>query len=397
MMAVIERYDDIHKRFNKISSILAEFESQVTNNILQAATAAETITCYYMKKILLVEDNVAMSENIAEILEMANYKVITANNGKDGVKLALETKPDLILCDIMMPVLDGYGVLYSIHENTDVRNTPFIFLTAKGERAEVRQGMELGADDYITKPFNGTELLAAIESRLKKIETLKEDIATNITQVLSNGSLVGEELLQQFIHNSNINRYRRKQVIYKEGNRPSRLFYLLNGMVKAYKTNEDGKDLVVDLYNKGDFFGYVALISNSAYKETAEAIEDCEVAVISQGEFKQLLNEPHITTKFLKLLAKDITEKEEQLLAIAYASLREKVAKALLSLKTKYQGDDESFEISMSRENLANIAGTAIESLVRTLTDFKNEKIIDIHSDRHISILNEKTLMNMMN
>jgi CRP/FNR family transcriptional regulator, cyclic AMP receptor protein len=84
-------------------------------------------------------------------------------------------------------------------------------------------------------------------------------------------------------------------------------------------------------------------------------------------------------------------------LAIAYASLREKVAKALLSLKTKYQGNDDSFEISMSRENLANIAGTAIESLVRTLSDFKNEKIIDIHSDRHISILNEKTLMNMMN
>jgi CRP/FNR family transcriptional regulator, cyclic AMP receptor protein len=350
-----------------------------------------------MKKILLVEDNIEMSENIAEILEMANYKVITANNGKDGVKLALETKPDLILCDIMMPILDGYGVLYSIHENTDVRNIPFIFLTAKGERAEIRQGMELGADDYITKPFNSTELLAAIESRLKKMDTLKEDIATNITKVLSNGSLTGEELLQQFIQNSNINKYKRKQVIYQEGNRPSRLFYLLNGMVKAYKTNEDGKDLVVDLYNAGDFFGYVALISSSAYKETTEAIEDCEVAVIGQGEFKQLLIEPHITTKFLKLLAKDITEKEEQLLAIAYASLREKVAKALLSLKTKYQGNDDSFEISMSRENLANIAGTAIESLVRTLSDFKNEKIIDIHSDRHISILNEKTLMNMMN
>jgi CRP/FNR family transcriptional regulator, cyclic AMP receptor protein len=350
-----------------------------------------------MKKVLLIEDNLEMSENTAEILEMANYKVITANNGKEGVKLTLETKPDLILCDIMMPILDGYGVLYSIHENREVRNTPFIFLTAKGERADVRQGMELGADDYITKPFNAAELLAAIETRFKKIDTLKEDIATNLAQTLSGGTLTAEELLQQLIQNSNINKYRRKQVIYKEGNRPLRLFYLLKGKVKAYKTNEDGKDLVVDLYDKGDFFGYVALISKSAYRETTEAMEDCEVAVMSQAEFEQLLNEPHITTKFLKLLAKDITEKEEQLLAIAYASLREKVAKALLSLKTKYQGENERFEISMTREDLANIAGTAIESLVRTLTDFKNEKIIDIHSDRHISILNEKMLMKLVN
>jgi CRP/FNR family transcriptional regulator, cyclic AMP receptor protein len=350
-----------------------------------------------MKKVLLIEDNLEMSENTAEILEMANYKVITANNGKEGVKLTLETKPDLILCDIMMPILDGYGVLYSIHENREVRNTPFIFLTAKGERADVRQGMELGADDYITKPFNAAELLAAIETRFKKIDTLKEDIATNLAQTLSGGTLTAEELLQQLIQNSNVNKYRRKQVIYKEGNRPLRLFYLLKGKVKAYKTNEDGKDLVVDLYDKGDFFGYVALISKSAYRETTEAMEDCEVAVMSQAEFEQLLNEPHITTKFLKLLAKDITEKEEQLLAIAYASLREKVAKALLSLKTKYQGENERFEISMTREDLANIAGTAIESLVRTLTDFKNEKIIDIHSDRHISILNEKMLMKLVN
>jgi CRP/FNR family transcriptional regulator, cyclic AMP receptor protein len=350
-----------------------------------------------MKKVLLIEDNLEMSENTAEILEMANYKVITANNGKEGVKLTLETKPDLILCDIMMPILDGYGVLYSIHENREVRNTPFIFLTAKGERADVRQGMELGADDYITKPFNAAELLAAIETRFKKIDTLKEDIATNLAQTLSGGTLTAEELLQQLIQNSNVNKYRRKQVIYKEGNRPLRLFYLLKGKVKAYKTNEDGKDLVVDLYDKGDFFGYVALISKSAYRETTEAMEDCEVAVMSQAEFEQLLIEPHITTKFLKLLAKDITEKEEQLLAIAYASLREKVAKALLSLKTKYQGENERFEISMTREDLANIAGTAIESLVRTLTDFKNEKIIDIHSDRHISILNEKMLMKLVN
>ena len=82
--------------------------------------------------------------------------------------------PDLIICDIMMPVLDGYGVLHAVHKNTTIKNTPFIFLTAKTERSDFRKGMELGADDYITKPFEGIELLNAVESRLKKTDLLKK-------------------------------------------------------------------------------------------------------------------------------------------------------------------------------------------------------------------------------
>ena len=122
-----------------------------------------------MKKILLIEDNDEIRENTAEILELSNYKVITAENGKRGVELAMGNKPDLIVCDIMMPVLDGYGVLMTLQKNTDTQNIPFIFLTAKAERNDFRKGMELGADDYITKPFEGSELLNAIESRLKKL------------------------------------------------------------------------------------------------------------------------------------------------------------------------------------------------------------------------------------
>ena len=86
----------------------------------------------------------------------------TAENGKIGVETALEHKPDLIICDIMMPVLDGYGVLHLLHKNPEIQNTPFIFLTAKTERSDMRKGMELGADDYLTKPFEGTELINAV-------------------------------------------------------------------------------------------------------------------------------------------------------------------------------------------------------------------------------------------
>src|SRR5688500_9225400 len=115
-----------------------------------------------MKKILLIEDNEDIRTNTAEILELSNYTVIVAENGKVGVMKALETQPDLIICDIMMPELDGYGVLHAIQRNESIKNTPFIFLTAKTERTDIRKGMELGADDYVTKPFDGTELLNAV-------------------------------------------------------------------------------------------------------------------------------------------------------------------------------------------------------------------------------------------
>jgi CRP/FNR family cyclic AMP-dependent transcriptional regulator len=131
-----------------------------------------------MNTILLIEDNMEVRENTAEILELANYRVVTAENGKVGVEKALEVRPDLIICDIMMPVLDGYGVLHLLNKNESMRSIPFIFLTAKAERMDFRKGMEMGADDYITKPFTDVELLNSIERRLRKVELLKKEYSS---------------------------------------------------------------------------------------------------------------------------------------------------------------------------------------------------------------------------
>jgi DNA-binding response OmpR family regulator len=132
------------------------------------------------KTILLIEDNQDVRENTAEILELANYKVLQAENGKIGVEIAQKTKPDLIICDIMMPVLDGYGVIHLLTKNAETATIPFIFLTAKSERLDFRKGMEMGADDYITKPFDDIELLNAVESRIKKHELVKADYPKSI-------------------------------------------------------------------------------------------------------------------------------------------------------------------------------------------------------------------------
>src|SRR5687768_15662480 len=125
-----------------------------------------------MKTILIIEDNSDVRENTAEILELANYRVLQAENGKVGVEIAQKMKPDLIICDIMMPVLDGYGVIHLLNKNAETASIPFIFLTAKSERMDFRKGMEMGADDYISKPFDDLELLRAIEIRLKKMEII---------------------------------------------------------------------------------------------------------------------------------------------------------------------------------------------------------------------------------
>jgi DNA-binding NarL/FixJ family response regulator len=123
-----------------------------------------------MKKILVIEDDSEMRRNIVIVLRLEQYQPIAAENGRVGVELAKREKPDLILCDVMMPELDGYGVLKALHEDTNTALTPFIFLTAKGEKEDLRSGMNLGADDYLTKPVAQADLLKAIEVRLRRSE-----------------------------------------------------------------------------------------------------------------------------------------------------------------------------------------------------------------------------------
>jgi CRP/FNR family transcriptional regulator, cyclic AMP receptor protein len=352
-----------------------------------------------MKHLLLIEDNAEIRENTAEILELAGYKVATAENGKLGVEQALKEKPDLIVCDVMMPVLDGYGVLHLLNKNPELKGIPFIFLTAKTERSDFRKGMELGADDYVTKPFTEIELLTAIESRLNKVELLRKNFESSANGVLQMiDELSGKKSLEDFTKDRNVNHYKRKQVIYSEGNHPNKLYYVEKGKVKTFKSNQDGKEFTVGLYKEGDFIGYIALLEETVYKETAEAIDDTEVAMIPREEFDELINSnKEIMQKFIKLLAKDVSEKEDQLLGLAYNSLRKRVADALMTLHNKYkQEKGEKFSIHISREDLANIAGTATESLIRTLSDFKAEKLIEIQAG-NIVIINEKKLANMLN
>ena len=121
-----------------------------------------------MIKILVIEDQPQMRKNLATILEMENFQVITAENGRRGMELVHAEKPDLVICDVMMPDLDGHAVLRLLRDAAATASIPFVFLTAKGDKADLRSGMNLGADDYLTKPVASTDLLAAVRARLAR-------------------------------------------------------------------------------------------------------------------------------------------------------------------------------------------------------------------------------------
>jgi DNA-binding NarL/FixJ family response regulator len=123
-----------------------------------------------MKRILVIEDEPEMRRNIAALLRYYDFDPIAAENGRAGIETARREKPDLILCDVMMPELDGYGVLQALQADPSLASTPFIFLTAKGEKDDLRSGMNLGADDYLTKPVANADLVQAIHARLRRSE-----------------------------------------------------------------------------------------------------------------------------------------------------------------------------------------------------------------------------------
>ena len=333
------------------------------------------------KKILVIEDTLEVRENICEILELAGYDVLDAPHGKKGVELAVEHKPDLILCDVMMPELDGFGVLKILNNKAETNKIPFIFLTARAEKSDFRKGMGLGADDYITKPFDDTELLDAIEMRLRKHESFAGNISNTeegVKRFFSEAR--AREEFQRLSEDREIRRYSRKDIIYEQGGVPRWLYFIVEGEVKIFQVNEFGKELIIHLFKKGDFFGYFPLITDKAYADSAIAISDCTLRMIPREDFTLLLyNNREFAAQFIKMLASSVQETEQDLIELAYSSVRRKVANALLAFATN-KPNQKNIEIKVSRDDLAARAGTAKETLIRTLSDFKSESLIEIES-----------------
>ncbi|AUD04663.1 response regulator [Spirosoma pollinicola] len=334
-------------------------------------------------KLLLIDDEPHLLRNTADLLELSGYAIQTAQSGREGVQLALTSKPDLILCDITMTGLDGYGVLQIIKSHPDLKSIPFIFLTAKAKRTDLRKGMELGADDYLAKPFGETELLGAIEARLRLAE--------------QRDSLTKPETLQKWLTNEDttkalallganrkVVRYKKKRVIYAAGDEPTRVYLVQEGKIRVFRENDSGKVLTTGLFGPGDLFGYPMLLANLSYEDTATALEDSLVSYISRKDFLSLLySQTDITHSFLNLMANTIVGQDRQLLGLAYNSLRKRIASGLLQYAHRFQTEpDTAITVKLTRQQMATLSGTATESLIRTLSDFHKEGMIDLQAGK---------------
>lgn len=347
-----------------------------------------------MKQVLLIEDDLTLRENTAEILELQNYNVITAANGMEGLEMAKTKLPDIIVCDIMMPKLDGYGVLENLSKLEKTKYIPFIFLSAKTERKDVRKGMNLGADDYITKPFEEEELITAIESRLAKTEILKDRRQAPVKKVIEKheDKIKSLDDLKEFISaNKKLRNYKSGEIIFDEGNHANNVYLIKSGVVKSHKIDEFGKELITKIYKAGEFFGYTSFTENTTYLESTTAMEVSETYVISKDELKRIIKENHsLTLEFIQLLTDDLSEFKEHLLQMAYGSVKKKTANTILQFTEKLQNKSAD-TIKISRSDLASVAGIATESLIRTLSSLKKEGLIDIDG-RNITIIDLEKL-----
>lgn len=347
-----------------------------------------------MKKVLLIEDDSTLRENTAELLELEDYHVLTASNGKEGLYKAKKELPDIIVCDIMMPKLDGYGVLEGLSKYKKTKFIPFIFLSAKTERQDVRKGMNLGADDYITKPFEETELISAIESRLAKTAILNEQREITVSKIekSSISSIKSLEELKEYIKsNRKIKLYKSGEVIYDEGNHANNIYLVKSGVIKSHKIDEFGKELITKIYKADDFFGYTSFTESIPYLESATAMEKAEVVIISKDDLKKILKQNHkVTLEFIHLLTDNLIEFKEQLLQMAYGSVKKKTANTILQFTEQIPNKSLS-TIKISRSDLASVAGIATESLIRTLSSLKKEGLIDVEG-RNITILDLEKL-----
>ncbi len=345
-----------------------------------------------MKTVLIIEDDTALRENTAELLELSNYTVFTAPNGRIGIDMAKKHLPDIIVCDIMMPEVDGYGVLEAISLENTTTHIPFVFLSAKTEHKEIRKGMDLGADDYLTKPFEESELLSAIEGRLAKASILAKAINSENSQTKDKDEVRNlNELKNFFDDNGEIDSFNKGDIIYKEGEHSNKIYLILKGIVKSHKMDESGKELITALHKPDDFLGFTSFVDTIPYQETATAVENVKLAGISKNDLKDILGRnKNVSLELVNVLSDTVSEIKEQLLQMAYSSVQKKTAQTILQF-ARILNEDPNEAIKISRADLASVAGIATESLIRTLSDFKKRGLIEIEG-RTIKILQLETL-----
>ncbi|MCC6752458.1 MAG: response regulator [Saprospiraceae bacterium] len=334
-------------------------------------------------KVLIIEDNAEMRENIHEILELSNYEVYAAADGLQGVQAARQHRPDLILCDIMMPNLDGFGVLKILSQDEQLRTTPFIFLTAKAEKEDFRKGMNLGAEDYLVKPFDDADLLHIIGNKLSKYEELSKTKATRaLAGILPFDTLYTFPKVQALIESSEVREYGKKSKLWVSREKVNHLYFLETGLLKEGIETVGGKEFIFQFYSGPGLVG-VQHLFQATYHSFCEVLEPSAVRALPRKQLEDIILRENLWTSFQHHYASLCQEHLSRLAINSFGNVREKVAYHLYLLSGNLKQDT----LHLSREDLAAFCGIAKETLIRNLTELKEDKVIQVDNEG-IHILN---------
>lgn len=344
--------------------------------------------------ILVIEDNEDVRANLVEILELYGYEVSEAANGLEGVKEAVRILPDMILCDVSMPELDGFGVLNILNQQEKTMSIPFVFITARTEKEDIRRGMNLGADDYITKPFYKDELLQVIQTRLKKAASRGTHSSKAAKAPhLSDPERGYEKLQRAFEEQGRLKHYGQGQLIVEEEEFPHYIYRVETGRIHLIRSHDYGKDYIIAELGPGEVFGLSTVLERGYYHYRAKvASTACGCSLLGKERLLKMLNEdPNVSEAIIQLMARRLVAHGDKLAHQAYDSVRRRTALVLCDLHKKY----EDVPIELSREELAQMVGTTKESVIRSISDFKREGLL-MTEGRSIQLLKPEALHELL-
>lgn len=338
-----------------------------------------------MKRALLIESDAGERKRIKEILELGGYKVESAKQGTEGLRKAEIIKPDIIICRISLKGGDGFSILYSIRQDINLAEIPFIMIADTRERSDRRRAMEMGSDDFIIHPFSEPELLKSIENQIERYNLLKNKFSSKDDREIKQ-RYHEEPWVRVLIQNRKIQHYKEGDQIYRNGNNPAYVYYILEGQVKLFNLNEKGKELITEIVVSGEFFGYEPVMANCEYTQNSMALANSKILRISADEFQSILQgDSSLANGLLKVISSGVLEKEKDMLSLAYASVKDRIALRLVYLSKKF----DSNKIQISRKDLASLSGTSMETAVRILSEYKKLGFID--EDEQSIILKDVT------
>lgn len=338
-----------------------------------------------MKKLLLIEDDTSLRENTRQFLERCNYQVFSAANGKAGVEMALQHQPDLIVCDIYLPVLDGYGVFNSLNKNDATNTIPFIFLSAKKESGGHRKRINAPSNDHVAKPFKKEELIYRIESHFSRETVPKRKI--NVVPAID----TIDQLCEYFKDKGDFYKVQKNKLIFRENKKANFIYFIDKGLVKTHRMDDVGKELITGLYKKEDVFGFYYFKNSFLYPESASALENSKLYRLPAFKFQEIVAKNHeLTIELAQLLLENMSSLKSHMLEMAYSSVLKKTTTTIIQFAEILQ-DSPKETVKISRNDLANVAGVSTESFIRSLSYLKKEGLIDIEG-RDIKILNLQKL-----